>query len=377
MLLRYWSASGSLAAVCLATAAMTGCVSAHGTNAEGHFVINYKVNPPEDVPEELRPYVERFENILRYHNYTITSVRDPDALDLKLNSNFRPRRVEVFLLQKGQILVEDYATPSMFSSNDSPDLLGKLVSKVANEFDGQLAGFNRQVVDTSSRQEAEAAAQATPSPDSDDVAVEFGTAFATNSPNTYVTARHVVDGATHISLHCGEGREADATVQAVDVSNDLVVLHSDLKAGAFLELAPNDSAQLGDHVFTVGFPTPTLLGIAPKYTDGAISALSGISDTFSLMQISVPIQPGNSGGPLVDTQGRVVGVIDSTAAVKSFYKISGGAIPQNVNFAVSSYYLYPLVKGIPRAPLGTLGKLSPVKRVTASLCLVVARMPAQ
>ncbi|HEX2668269.1 MAG TPA: hypothetical protein VHP13_07835, partial [Gammaproteobacteria bacterium] len=70
-----------------------------------------------------------------------------------------------------------------------------------------------------------------------------------------------------------------------------------------------------------------------------------------------------------------VGVIDSTAAVESFYHATG-VMPQNVNFAVSSYYLYPLVKDIPRAPAAALAKLTPVQRVTKSLCLVVVEIPA-
>jgi len=181
----------------------------------------------------------------------------------------------------------------------------------------------------------------------------------------------VVDGAERIRLYCGPDKIADAEVLSVDTNNDLAVLTSKLAAPAFLELAPADSAGPGDHVFTIGFPTPDLLGVAPKYSDGAISALSGFGDTKSLMQITVPIQPGNSGGPLVDTQGRVVGVIDATAAVANFYKLSGGALPQNVNFAVSSYYLYPLVKDIARGSTAHFAKLTPVKRVTASLCLVV------
>ena len=84
-----------------------------------------------------------------------------------------------------------------------------------------------------------------------------------------------------------------------------------------------------------------LLGSEPKYTDGAVSALSGLRGEATLIQTTVPIQPGNSGGPLVTARGDVIGIITSSAAVRPFLA-STGTLPQGVNWAVKADYAMPL-----------------------------------
>jgi serine protease Do len=74
-------------------------------------------------------------------------------------------------------------------------------------------------------------------------------------------------------------------------------------------LSPLHVPGLGDAVFTIGYPTPDLLGTDPKYTNGTVSALSGLRGDASYPQISVPIQPGHSGGPLINEEGDVIGVV--------------------------------------------------------------------
>ena len=76
-----------------------------------------------------------------------------------------------------------------------------------------------------------------------------------------------------------------------------------------------------------------ILGKEVKYTDGSISSLSGIQGDATFFQISVPVQPGNSGGSLVNQDGNGVGVVTAVAAVAEFYRATG-SLPQNVNWAV-------------------------------------------
>ena len=103
---------------------------------------------------------------------------------------------------------------------------------------------------------------------------------------------------------------------------------------------------LDQAVFTIGFPDIKLQGTEPKYTDGKISSSSGIQDDPNQFQISVPVQPGNSGGPLVDFSGEVRGVIvarlNEIAALRST-----GTLPQNVNYAIKSSVLRQFLSQFP------------------------------
>ena len=166
--------------------------------------------------------------------------------------------------------------------------------------------------------------------------MKSGSGFFVSKDGYLVTNHHVVKGARRIQVKTVAGA-FPATVVRVDTVNDLALLKV---AGDFqpLALATND-VQLGDAVFTIGIPDVGLQGTQPKYTTGAISSLSGIRDDPTEYQISVQVQPGNSGGPLVNQAGNVAGVIvarlDDFAALRSM-----GSLPQNVNFAVKGGLLH-------------------------------------
>ena len=74
--------------------------------------------------------------------------------------------------------------------------------------------------------------------------------------------------------------------------------------------------------FTIGFPAPEILGAESKFTDGSISARSGPGGEASFLQVAVHLQPGNTGGPLVDNAGHVVGIVTSSAAVVPFLAVT-------------------------------------------------------
>jgi S1-C subfamily serine protease len=122
-------------------------------------------------------------------------------------------------------------------------------------------------------------------------------------------------------------------------------------------------------VFTIGYPVMELLGAEPKFTDGVISSLSGIGNEAAFAQISVPVQPGNSGGPLVNEKGQVVGVIAATAAVDEYVK-SVGTLPQNIGWAVRGEYVLPLVKTGPAAALKSRDEAIDAARRSVALILV-------
>ena len=164
-----------------------------------------------------------------------------------------------------------------------------------------------------------------------------GTGFFVTE-NLLATNFHVVEHGTHFELHHPDGRTEPAEVVKVDKVADLAILRASGKNPTWLSVSAGEKDPgLGHPVFTIGFPKVQLQGVEPKYTDGKISALSGMRDDKTRFQISVPIQPGNSGGPLVDeSSGWVLGVVVATLTDS-----------QNVNYAVKGRLLYQMLTGIP------------------------------
>jgi len=104
--------------------------------------------------------------------------------------------------------------------------------------------------------------------------------------------------------------------------------------------------KLGESMFTIGFPNPGLQGVEPKLTDGNISSLAGAQDDIRHFQISVAVQPGNSGGGLLNSVGNVVGIVTARLSDKAALD-SSGALPQNVNYALKSAYVLSLLESVP------------------------------
>jgi len=136
-----------------------------------------------------------------------------------------------------------------------------------------------------------------------------------------------------------------ARVVKVDAANDLALLKAEGRFAA-LPVAASRGVKLGGTVATVGFPNIGLQGFAPKLCKGEIAALSGAGDDARYFQISVPVQPGNSGGALVDERGNVVGVVSAKLSARAALATSG-ALPENVNYAVKSSFLLGFLESVP------------------------------
>jgi len=182
------------------------------------------------------------------------------------------------------------------------------------------------------------------SPSRENVPTGNGTAFAISSSGYLLTSAHVVQGARRIEVY-GNGNKYAAEVIKANNANDVALLKAE---GAFtaLALAPSSNTTLGTEVFTIGFPNVVVQGIAPKLTKGEISSLAGVQDDLRYFQISTPVQPGNSGGPLVDTRGNVIGIIAGILNQKVAWETTG-TLAQNVNYAVKSAYILPLLESVP------------------------------
>ena len=106
------------------------------------------------------------------------------------------------------------------------------------------------------------------------------------------------------------------------------------------------AVKLGSTVVTVGFPNIGLQGFAPKFARGEIASLTGPQDDPRFFQISVPLQPGNSGGALVDEHGNVIGVVSAKLSAAAALEATG-QLPENVNYAVKSSFLLGFLESVP------------------------------
>jgi serine protease Do len=154
----------------------------------------------------------------------------------------------------------------------------------------------------------------------------------------------VVKDATQVRLLNTAGI-ISAKVVKVDAANDLALLKAEGKFAA-LPVIASRAVKLGGTVATVGFPNIGLQGFAPKLAMGEIASLSGAGDDARYVQISVPVQPGNSGGALVDERGNVVGVVAAKLSARAALAASG-ALPENVNYAVKSSFLLSFLESVP------------------------------
>jgi TPR repeat protein len=171
-----------------------------------------------------------------------------------------------------------------------------------------------------------------------------GTGFFITEDGYLITNEHVVKDAMKVRVVTSSGLIA-AKVVKVDAANDLALLKADRRLGA-LPVAASRGVKLGGTVATVGFPNIGLQGFAPKLAKGEIASLSGAGDDARYFQISVPVQPGNSGGALVDDRGNVVGVVSAKLSAKAALAASG-SLPENVNYAVKSSYLLSFLESVP------------------------------
>lgn len=201
-----------------------------------------------------------------------------------------------------------------------------------------------------------------------------GTGFFVTSSGYFVTNHHVIDDSETVHILYNDSFIPARIIQ-MDPANDVALLKADVQASP-LPVAEITDVGRADEVFTMGYPSISVQGQAQKATFGRINALSGIMDDIRFMQIDVPIQPGNSGGPLIDSSGRVVGVVTATLDALRALVIAGN-VPQNVNYAVKSDYLVPMLRTVPgwrAVPSGTRNPFRHwVDAYEKSVVLVVAR----
>ncbi len=171
-----------------------------------------------------------------------------------------------------------------------------------------------------------------------------GSGFLLAKSGLVVTNHHVVEGSSEIEVVFPQRAQSMAAkVIGRDEVNDLAILqligfgYSDVfDTDIPYQIASSDTVNLGEEVFALGSPLAFTLGESTKVSTGTVSSING------LLQISNPIQPGNSGGPVFDSEGRLVGVVVSGLDDEYFLEHLG-FVPQNVNFAIKSDHLNELI----------------------------------
>ena len=182
-----------------------------------------------------------------------------------------------------------------------------------------------------------------------------GTGFAISNDGYVVTNHHVIDGAKNVGIKGvnGDFSEAlEAKVIKVDAKNDLAILKITDKRFNGTDIPPFNISpsvsDVGTSAYALGYPLRSTMGDEIKLTDGIISAKTGFQGDISTYQISVPIQPGNSGGPLFNKDGTIIGITSS-----------GHTGAQNANYAIKTNYLYILLGLLddpPTLPIGNIVK---------------------
>ncbi len=173
-----------------------------------------------------------------------------------------------------------------------------------------------------------------------------GSGFSISSTGHVITNYHVVEGCQKIKIHLSS-ETVHADLITYDPQNDVALLKGEFRPSTVFSLS-TDGPELLQDIYVAGFPFGRRVSESVKVTKGIISALTGINNNFSNIQIDAALQPGNSGGPIMDDKGNVVGVaVSRLDKIRVFEKF--GSIPENTNFGIKSSVIKSILdsQGIP------------------------------
>jgi S1-C subfamily serine protease len=160
-----------------------------------------------------------------------------------------------------------------------------------------------------------------------------GSGFAVSSDGYVITNNHVIEGCQEVAIYHG-GRAVPVTVITYDLQNDLALLKGDFTPRTVFALS-GDQPELLQDIYVAGYPFGNEVSSSIKVTKGIISSLAGIGNNFSNIQIDAALQVGNSGGPILDEMGNIVGVAVSKLDARYMYE-NFGTIPENTNFGIKA-----------------------------------------
>ncbi len=163
-----------------------------------------------------------------------------------------------------------------------------------------------------------------------------GSGFFINENGLIATNQHVVDGFTFLNVKTNSNKNFMVKVLYEDKKNDIAILSpiNKYKTSFWFNLNPKEP-KIAEEVVVVGYPLSQVLGTDIRITKGIVSSKNGIKGDTKQFQISAAIQPGNSGGPILNSKLNVLGIATSRLSDKYLFEHLD-IIPQNVNFGVKS-----------------------------------------
>ena len=269
-------------------------------------------------------------------------------------------------------LSEQATRQAQFRTPPEPTAQTRLALEIEKSERERLAREQEQKDADRARGEGAAPPPTPPPPAPPSPTVSLGSCFFVSPDGIAVTNHHVIAGARRIVVIDADQTKHAATVLRASPDADLVALDVPSAAKhAAIGIDANPSLRLGQAIFTIGFPYASELGFDPKFADGAIGGLKGFGDD-RLLQITIPIQPGNSGGPVATDAGIVVGVVVSRLDQLAMLKRTG-TLPSNTGFALKTSQLGTHLRGI-RLPTmkNTTSRADAVARTQAAACQVIA-----
>jgi len=162
-----------------------------------------------------------------------------------------------------------------------------------------------------------------------------GTGFVVSRTGHVLTNNHVVQDCREVRLRLPPGGSETGSILANDSTNDLALVKLSSPTSTTASFRDDRKVRQGEGVVAVGFPLRSTLALGLNVTAGIVSALVGPGNDSRYLQMTAQIQPGNSGGPLFDVSGNVVGVVAATANVLRVARTTG-TFPQNINFAINA-----------------------------------------
>lgn len=165
--------------------------------------------------------------------------------------------------------------------------------------------------------------------------IASGTGFFVDKAGHLLTNAHVVEGCDKATLRLGADRTEPATIVARETTKDLALLKMAGKSPDVAIFRSSPPIRLGDSVVVFGYPLTGYLSRSGNLSTGLVASLAGAEDNEAEMQISAPVQSGNSGGAVVDQSGHVVGIVVAKSNIQTIENDDIEVI-QNANFAIKA-----------------------------------------